>query len=56
MSVKHILLACPITIDLFQTNEYDFSDCNNVRDILCNTDVIISVIKQILHSPVGKLI
>ena len=55
LSVKHILLECVITIDLFQKNGYDFNDCNNVRDILYNTD-IISVVKLIVHSPVGKLV
>jgi len=56
LSVKHILLKCPITIDLFQKNGYDFNECNNVRDILYNTDIIISVAKLIVHSPVGKLV
>ena len=56
LSVKHILLECPITTDLFQKNGYDFNDCNNVRDILYNTDIIISVVKLIVHSPVGKLV
>ena len=30
---------------LFQKNEYDFNACNNVRDILYNTDVINSFAK-----------
>ena len=30
--------------------------CNNVRDILYNTDIIISIVKWIAHSPVGKLL
>ena len=55
LSVKHILLECPITTDLFQKNGHDFNDCNNVRDILYNTD-IISIVKLIVHSPVGKLV
>ena len=29
---------------------------NNVRDILYNTDVINSIFKLIVHSPVGKLV
>ena len=37
-------------------NRYDFNACNNVRDILCNTDVINSIIKLVLHSPVGNLV
>ena len=41
---------------LFQKNGYDFNDCNNVRDILYNTDIINSIIKLIVHSPVGKLV
>ena len=56
LSVKHILLECPITTDLFQKNGYDFNDCNNVRDILYNTNIIIFVVKLIVHSPVGKLV
>ena len=28
LSVKHILLEYPITIDLFQKNGYDFNYCN----------------------------
>ena len=55
LSVKHILLECPITIDLFQKNGYDFNDCDNVRDILYNTDISISVVKLIVHDcPVSK--
>ena len=56
LSVKHILLECPITTDLLQKNGYDFDDCNNVRDILYNTDIRISIVKLIVHSPVGKLV
>ena len=56
LSVKHVLLECPITIDLFQKNGYDFSDCNKVRDILYNADILIYIVKLILHSPVSKLI
>ena len=39
-----------------EINGYDFNDCNNVRDILYNTDIIISVVKLIVYSPVGKLV
>ena len=52
LSVKHILLECPITTKLFQKNGYDFIAGNNVRDILYNTIVINSVVKLIVHSPV----
>ena len=55
LSVKHILLECPITTELFQKNGYDFNACNNVRDILCNTN-INSIVKLIVHSPVDKLV
>ena len=39
-----------------QTNGYDFDDCNNARDILYNTDIIISTVKLVVHSPMGKLV
>ena len=42
LSVKHILPECPVTTELFQENGYDFNACNNVRDILYNTDIISS--------------
>ena len=45
LSVKHIIPECPITTELFQENGYDFNACNNVRDILYNTDIISSVVK-----------
>ena len=41
---------------LFQKNEYDFNTCNDIRDILYNTDIINFVVKLIVHSPVGKLV
>ena len=44
--VNHILLECPIATELFQKNGYDFNACNIVRDILYNTDVIISVVDR----------
>ena len=56
LSVKHILLECPITTELFQKNGYDLNAYNNVRDILYNTDLITSIVKSIVHSPVGKLV
>ena len=55
LSVKHILLECSITTELFQKNGYDFNACNNVRDILYNTDIISFIVKLIDYSPVGKL-
>ena len=36
-------------------NGYGFNARNFVRDILYNTDIITSVLKLIVHSPVGKL-
>ena len=56
LSIKHILLECPITTGLFQKNGYDFNPCKNVRDILYNADIISSIVKLIVHSPVGKLV
>ena len=56
LSVKHILLECPITTELFQKNGYDLNAYNNVREILYNTDVITNTVKSIVNSPVGKLI
>ena len=56
LSVKHLLLACPITTELFQKNRYDLNVYNNVRDILYNTDVITNIVRSIVHSPVGKLV
>ena len=56
LSVKHILLECPITTELFQKNGYDLHAYNNVRDILYNDDVITNIVKSIVHSPVGKLV
>ena len=34
----------------------DFNACNNVRDILCNTDAITSIVRLIVYSPVGRLV
>ena len=50
LSVKHILLECPITTELFQKNGFDLNAYNNVSDILYN------IVKLIVHSPVGKLV
>ena len=55
LSVKHILLECPFTTELFQKNGYDLNAYNNVRDILYNTDVITNNVRSIVHSPVGKI-
>ena len=55
LSVKHILLECPITTELFQKNGHDFNPCNNVKDILYNTDIINPIVQLIVYSPVGKL-
>ena len=41
--------------ELFQKNGYDFNACNNISDNLYNTDIINSIVKLIVHSPVGKL-
>ena len=56
LSVKRILLKCSITAELFQKNGYDLNPYNNIRDTLYNTDVIINIVKSIVHSPVGKLV
>ena len=45
ISVEHVLLECPITVDLLKKNGYDLNDCNNVRDILYNNDIIIYIVK-----------
>ena len=55
----HNSLECPVTTILFlikKKKRYDFNTCNNVRDISYNTDVITSIVKLIIHSPVGKLV
>ena len=46
---------CLITTELFQKNGNDLNACNNVRDILYNTDAISHILKFIVHSPVNKL-
>ena len=35
-----------------EKNGHDFNACNNVKDILFNTDVINSIVKLIVYSPV----
>ena len=47
LSVKHVLLKCPITPELFKKNGYDLNAYNNVRDILYNNDVITNNYCQI---------
>ena len=37
-------------------NGHDFNACNNVRDILYNTDIINPIVKLFVYSPVGKLV
>ena len=56
LSVKHILLECLITTELFHKNGYDLNAYNNVREILYNNDVVTNIVKSIVHSPVGKLV
>ena len=46
-----LLLQC-----YFRRNGYDFNACNNVRDILYNSDVITSTVQLIIHSSVSKLV
>ncbi|MCB4748308.1 MAG: hypothetical protein LGB54_06945 [Sulfurovum sp.] len=41
---------------LFQKNGYDLNACNDIRDILYNTDVITNIVKSSLHSPVEKFV
>ena len=40
---------------MFKKNGYDFN-AYNVRDILYNADIISSIVKLIVHSPVGKIV
>ena len=56
MSYYHRLIS-----EKQKQNLYDFNDCYNVTDNLYNTDIIISIatdniisiVKLIVHSPVG---
>ena len=45
-----------ITTELFRKNRHDVNAYNNVRDILCNTGVITSVVKLSVHSMMCKLV
>ena len=56
LSVKHMLLECPISTELFKKNGYVFNACNNVRYILHDTDIINPVVKLTVDGPVGKLV
>ena len=56
LSVKHILLECPVTTELLRKNGYDLTACNNIRDVFYNADVLTNIVKSIVHSPVGKLV
>ena len=51
-----MLLECPVTIDLFQQKMDMTSMIVITLDILYNTDIIISIVKLIVHSPVSKLV
>ena len=48
MSYYHIFLLL--------LNAYDFNDSNNIKDILYNTNVIISIVKWFVHSLVDKFV
>ena len=41
---------------LFQKNGCDFNTWNTERGILYDTDVITSIVKLTVHSPVDKLV
>ena len=58
MNLRELPISSSVLLQqfFFRENGYDFTGCNNVRDILCNTDVITSVAKVMVHKPVGKLI
>ena len=53
LSVKHMNVLLP---QFFQKSGYNSNACNNITDILYNTDVISSVVKLIVHSLVGRLV
>ena len=42
--VNYKLLAYPITTELFLKDGYDFTTCNNVRDVLYDTDVLTFIV------------
>ena len=56
LSVKHILLECPITTKSLPKDGYDLNACSNINNILYNSDAINHIVKLIVHSPVGKLV
>ena len=61
LSVKHILLECPITTELFRKNGYDFNARYNGINIFYDTDIIKPIIKLIVYDtdiikPIIKLI
>ena len=57
LSFNLILLECPVdTQEVFSNDGYVFTACDNLTDILYNIDAIISIVKLIVHSPVGNLI
>ena len=56
LTVKHILLVWPNQSYFRKMGMTIMPITNNVRDILCNTDVMTSIVKLIVRSPVGKLV
>ena len=60
IKISHLLniyyLNALLPQSYFRKNGYDFNACNNVRDILYNTEIINSVVRLIVHSPIGKLV
>ena len=54
-ALLHTILLLLLLLFVFSGGkiEYDF---DTVRDILCNTDVITSVVKLIVHCPVRRLV
>ena len=54
---SYLLDTCYLNVlvpQLFQRNRNDINACNNIRDILYNTDIVNSIVKLIVHSPMGK--
>ena len=50
---------CNIQLKIFNffitvESDDDFNACNNTRDVYYNTDIINSIVKLIVHTPVGK--
>ena len=55
----HQLTAYYLSVLLQQScmkDGYDFTACNNVREILYDTDVITFIVRLIVYSLVSKLI